>query len=955
MNINFPNSRDLQNDSNLIVGNHDSVSRMTKVTSEYSLDISGRDKDINSFGVQELKSFDDVKTKASLKDVSLENNALAVMSNSMSGEDFSKLQKDGFSPEDITPEETVTNLDKIKATLALSGVSIPGYTDDISKEALEKIAGSEGYAVAIENALKENQLPMSKDNVESITEVLKQAESVELPSDEAKKFMLNNGLEPTVNNLYMANHSSSDVNFTGKAGYYKDSTGYVGKNPTELNFEDLRPQIEKIIEDAGLEVNEETLTEAKWLLEKNLPLTNENILRLQDINSISFPIEADMVARSSAASISDGFSAKSASINNTESSITKAVNMIQEVTKELDRREALLNNDNGDISSRRLLEETRLHLTIEASVSMQKKGIEVDTTDLQKLVENLKQAEKEVLSPLLMEEKYSEIPSDRVKTYEDELFVKIDLFRQTNKALENIKDAPEELAGKLAQEYARGESQTLETLSNSALKLKSDYDKAAKSYETLMTAPRADMGDSIKKAFRNVDDILSDMDMEVNRLNEKAVRILGYSEMEVTEENIENVIKAEVAVENLISKMTPSKVLNMIKEGENPLDKDIYELSNELVNDEISDNSKYSEFLFKLDRAGEITESERTAFIGIYRLINKIEKSDGKLVGDVIKADEKLTLANIISASRSDRKIGTDIKVDDSFGALERLVTYGESITDQILKGFSNRQSDSEYAKAESNAVKEMINKEEAVLDALENLNEALSPINMSAMDSLINMRGSLYRGLKNQLDRDEDLSDFDESVLKLQDSFEDEESVKEAFESFAKKAEEIVKDKTENADTYIDIKSLKLINKQLTIVRDMADSRIYEVPAYINGELTSINLKLVSDSENSGKINVSFETEFTGKVSSEFTLKNGNVSGFIATENRYFESIAKEREDGYRNELSNAGVNVSSMYYSSSRSLSIKGNYLESSDNNTPTTKQLYTVAKAIIKAIQK
>ena len=37
--------------------------------------------------------------------------------------------------------------------------------------------------------------------------------------------------------------------------------------------------------------------------------------------------------------------------------------------------------------------------------------------------------------------------------------------------------------------------------------MKSALEKAGVQYETLMTAPRTDMGDSIQKAFRNVDDI----------------------------------------------------------------------------------------------------------------------------------------------------------------------------------------------------------------------------------------------------------------------------------------------------------------------------------------------------------------------------------------------------------------------------------------------------------------
>lgn len=940
MNMNIHSKgRDLQNDNIINVGSHNNVSRMTKTASEYVVDISAKDKDIRGFGMEELKSFDEIRVKASVKDVSLESNAFAVMSNSMSSEDFAKLTEDGFSPADMTVEQTVTNLDKIKATLVKSGVNIPGYTDDLSKEQIEKIAGSAVYAGAIESALRDNQLPVSKENVESISEVINLSNDVAEPSGDAKRYMINNDMEPSVNNFYIANHSSSDANAGNRAGFYKDATGYVGKNPTELNFTELKPQIEKIITEAGLEVSEKTINDAKWLIEKDIPLTKENLDKLQDINEVRFPLDVDTVAKSSAAALADGKDVKNAKLTETESIVTKAGKFVAALEKD-------------DVAARRILEETRLQLTVEASIALLKKGIKLDTTDLQKLVEDLKQAEKEIYAPFLMDEDMKNIPKEKVKEYDDELTLKLDLFKQTIGAIEEIKTAPVDIVSNIA--FAP-ETNTLSHVAKSSVAVKADYEKAGKSYETMMTAPRYDMGDSIRKAFRNVDDILEDLNIETTRLNEKAVRILGYSGMEINEENINAATKAEVAVENVISHMTPARTLKMIRDGENPLDTDIYELADKLMNeDEESENIKYTEFLYKLEKSSNITDSEKTAFIGLYRLFRKIEKSDGKLVGDVIKADEKLTLSNIISASRSDRHVGTDIKIDDTFGALEKLITHGESITEQILQGFKTKQLNEEYAKAEAEDVRRMLTEEESVLKSLDNVGEPQSPINMAAMDMLINNRGSLFKGLKSYITEDEE-KEFDEDIAELQDSFEDEETVKAAYKSFTEKTEEIIKKQAENADKYIDVKSMKLLNKQLTIINSMADSRTYEVPVIINGELTSINLKLVSDSENAGNVKAYFETEETGKVSAEFSLKDGSVSGTIVTQNSYFEGVVRERENDFKQEFEGAGVRISSMYYVSSRGVSVKGNYMDTEGKNTPEAKQLYAVAKAIIKAVQK
>ena len=942
MNINInPNSKE-NTEGMLEIGGRTGIDKVSAGRNHLNIHASRIDQNAflvtksepSTYSVEGLKSFDEIKAKASMKNVSLDNNAFAVMATSMSADDVAKMADEGFSPSEMTDFETVTVLDKIKATLVKSGVNIDGFTDDLSKEQIEQIAGSSAYANAIEAALKETALPATKDNVTEITEALNVSDTLEQPSDDAKKYMINNCPEPTVNNFYIANHSSSADTSANRASYYMDETGYVGKNPTDADIESLSPQIEKIISDAGLSVNEQTINEAKWLINKDIPLTKENLTNLENLESVSFPLDTETVALSAASALAEGKNAKDGLLSDPESIHIKAAKFVES-----------LNFD--DVAKRRILEETRLILTLEASVSLLKKGINLDTKDLEKLVDDLKQAEKESYAPFLMENDEVDI-----KKYDDELTLKLDVFKQTVIAIEHVKTAPLSVVGDVAFSE---KTPTLNEVAELSNKAKSEFSKAERSYETMMTMPRYDMGDSIKKAFRNVDDILEDLEIEATRLNEKAVRILGYSGMEITEANIEKAVKAEVAVENVITHMTPARTLKMIRDGFNPLDTDIYELSNELLSeDEDTGNTKYTEFLYKLEKSSEITESEKSAFIGLYRLFRKIEKSDGKLVGDVIKADEKLTLLNIISASRSDRQVGTDIKIDDSFGALEKLITHGESITDQILQGFKTKELNKQYAKEEADEIRNIITKEEAIVRALENADSPKSPINMAAANMLLNSRGTIFKGLLKGLD-EEEKDVFDKEISELADSFDDEDSVKNAINSFTEKTQEIIKNKAQIADKYIDVKSLKLLNKQLSIINKMADSRTYEVPVIINGSYTSINLKIVNDTENAGKVKAYFETEETGKVSAEFELRDGKVSGIITTENSFFEGVIKEREDSFKEEFKGAGVEISSMYYVNKRGISVKGNYTDENDVSTPATKQLYSVAKAIIKAVQK
>ncbi|MDE7207326.1 MAG: hypothetical protein K2N90_09265, partial [Lachnospiraceae bacterium] len=222
--------------------------------------------------------------------------------------------------------------------------------------------------------------------------------------------------------------------------------------------------------------------------------------------------------------------------------------------------------------------------------------------------------------------------------------------------------------------------------------------QASQAYETLMTAPRKDLGDKISKAFRNVDDILEDMKLETSEANRRAVRILGYNSMEITEDNINAVKEADSRINGVMNRMTPATTLRMIREQKNPLEMTMEELDEYLNNkssDLAEDAEKYSTFLQKLDRAGNISDTEREAYIGIYRLFRQIEHSDGAVIGSVVATGAQMNFKNMLSAIRTSADKNMDIRVDDDFGALEELITKGKAIDKQIMSGFHKEGSDS--------------------------------------------------------------------------------------------------------------------------------------------------------------------------------------------------------------------------------------------------------------------
>ena len=356
--------------------------------------------------------------------------------------------------------------------------------------------------------------------------------------------------------------------------------------------------------------------------------------------------------------------------------------------KEIDAREgseaAAVNTEEvslREIEARRQMEEIRLVMTQEPNRQLLKSGYQIDTTELSQLVEALKATEANIKASLFQGET-EQINEQRAAWYEDTLTLTKELAAM-----------PAALSGKIS---ASKTPFTLETLHQEGSILQSKYDKAGESYEALMTAPRKDMGDSIQKAFRNVDDILQDLGLETNDSNRRAVRILGYNNMEITQDSIQSVKEADMQVTGVIRRMTPATTLQMIREQINPLDMNLDELEeylNEQDKDTGSDAEKFSTYLHKLDQSHAITEDEREAYIGIYRLFRQIEKTDGAAIGSVVASGAEMNFKNMLSAVRTSRHKNMDISIDDGFGGLEKLIARGQAIDEQIMAGYQDSPS----------------------------------------------------------------------------------------------------------------------------------------------------------------------------------------------------------------------------------------------------------------------
>lgn len=960
----------------------------------YALDISGIVRDNKAYGGQG-KTTEEVMQEAgqSLDTLALQKDYMAVMSNSVSEEDMAKIWEEGFHPGSEDIETVVTIVDKIKASLVKAGANIVGYTDDLDMETLSKAVGSEGLARSIVNAFSQKDIPLTESNVADTVQAYEKAEEIQTFNDGAMKYMVQNQITPTIENAYKAQFSDMTNGDRQGRGYYAaDTKGYYAKKADNFNWEQLQPQMEKIIEEAGLVVDEASLENAKWLVEKGVPLTADALTLLSEIKNIELPRDMEWIVQSAAAAIANGKSAKDALLTDNRSLDEQAVdikNVLDSIPEEAadiavaEGKKLNIRNLSAislrieasvetievsvNITARRQLAEARLMMTVQANRQLLRSGFALDTMEMEQLVEALKDAESKQNMTFTNS-------SDAVTAQ-----TRMECYSSTLQILRDIPSMPAAVLGRAALQTET--SVTLTYVHAEGTILKNAYESAGASYETLMTAPRKDLGDSIQKAFANIDAILEDFQMELTAENRRAVRILGYNSMEITAEAIASVKEADKELTGVIKKLTPSAVLKMIRDGENPLEMSLQELDNYLTNEEDTPEKEaedYCKFLVNLEKNAEITEAEKESYIGIYRLVRQIEKTDGAVLGSLVNQGAELSFKNLLSAVRTNKNKGIDATIDDSFGGLNALQSRGVSISEQIEAAYRVLEQ-TESKQAEETFIKEELqNMQEAGIvsdDVIEQLLDGKQPVtidNLLAADYLMHYRGRTFKRISEYAEKNSasakagrgDTSAMREAVKQLQEAFTDKERAVSAYENLQETVTDVLETAEESIVTAEDMKSVVMLHKQISLATKFAREENYEVPVYINGEMTSINLKLLHNTGVS-KVTASMFTEEIGNVAAEFTLTGEDVSGYVVCNRTEAIAALNLLKNQLETGFVQIGCQTKELYVVHSKELNIqtfnkigKNADIENTEqkqaDNVAAPRQLYSIAKVFIASVQ-
>ncbi|MBR4781162.1 MAG: hypothetical protein IK014_07385 [Lachnospiraceae bacterium] len=642
----------------------------------------------------------------------------------LTGDDYESLDEEGMSLEKFSKERLERAIERIKENREVREVRLAEgvekqqeYRETVDRMAVMAKAET-GTEKLIAKMLYDADLPVTEENIAEVSQAADTALNAGKLTDSSESYLIRNNLMPTIENIYKAVHS-----------------GEMRQMPIDdTSWESLKEKALEIVKEAGAD-SDKGLESAKWLVEHDLPVTAENILYKSELDAYNNAgsVSKEDIFGAAIRSMQEGGSAKEGVVisrldeatavidKETENLINKipfirneAIHLAftQGATEEnvtipqlVKAEESIETGTNAgasvklieeEVTVRIQLEEVRVSLNIEAGRRLMANGIDILKDSLMQVSEGLRELKAEYFEGV-----YKEIEADYGKasvTASDAAKLAV----ETEESLGKIYNAPLELykatfsvrrSVTLAEISDTGETLIKESVSASSASISinpASMTAALSSYESSSTEVRRDLGDSIKKAFAgSVDSLLTANGLDVTEGNRRAVRILGYNSMEITAESIEEIKYFDAKVTGLIDKMTPPVVMTMIRDGINPLECTIDELdekvSSILKEQGNTAEQKYSEFLVRMEETNSITQNERNAYIGIYRLLYNVEKNDGAAIGSLLQSGRDLTFGNLLTEERT-MNLGVDLSADDDTAV--KTSYYKNSVSAQINEAF---------------------------------------------------------------------------------------------------------------------------------------------------------------------------------------------------------------------------------------------------------------------------
>ncbi len=285
------------------------------------------------------------------------------------GEDAKAVSDEGTPLEEYTSSQLDRAISRIKQERREKEDAIEHQVDrereeaEAIDEAAVQNAAREQVSSQIQAQMQQSGLPVTSENMMRLSHAIEMAAGIHSFSEGSMKFFISQNLSVTPENISGSMYSVQREQT--EAAVTEEST-----------FAEVEEQVRDVLSEYGVEPDEETLETAKWLYDNNLPVTPEHVKTCEKLTELK-ETDSEVLTARIIDSMADGVRPEKANL--LKISVAEA------------------------ITARRQLEEIRLSMSIEAVRNMSAKGIDLDISNLEQIVDELRVQEQQAKEAMLQE------------------------------------------------------------------------------------------------------------------------------------------------------------------------------------------------------------------------------------------------------------------------------------------------------------------------------------------------------------------------------------------------------------------------------------------------------------------------------------------------------------------------------------------------------------------------
>ncbi len=793
------------------------------------------------------------------------------------------------------------------------------------KEILGKNRVSKSDYDKIANEFKNNGLEFNNSNVMKVNNALQKFNNIIENIDNVNtSYAIRDGRELTINNLY----ASRGV-------------------PNQKNIDEgMTEQIKQFLSKNNIEVTEQNINSSLHLLSNEKEINADNIKKINFVNNELKNIDEAKLISNFVRALQNGNRPENINLTGLTDNVKQIhstnMNILNEISNVDDKTLAfmqendvqftlsnIVENKNSNSSSNALLNdgtlvakrrmlEIQLKLTSDVSFSLANKGIEIDIMPLQEALNEIKKIENATYVNSLQRD--GAIFSQQNVNNISGVFDKLQLFNETT----NI----------TYKKIINNEIQfNIDEISKEIIST-----RMAKNYEANQTVINPKFKDTFDKVKEQIAPLLEKLNIESNDMNVKASSILVKNKMDITQENIDNVLLVDTKMNELKSELQPNIVLKMLKEGINPLTTnidDVLEYANNYYNEngiKNSHNENIIKNLIRLEKDKSVSESQLQTVKSVYRAISQSVKNDIG-VGALVNSEHDLTIANLLNnANYMEKGTGDNYYLDEALSDTENANTEKLYIKQQpksqlngfllnnivknndinFIKQLANEDSTLKSLFNENGLVKDEISNEEIgqQLNRIENTNNEkvhdyliknnITPTiaNMEIVKDILKNEFNQTTRLKNCVDKNEKIKEklYNIENDNLEEVITEDSILPNILNELHTELDDIISD-MQSSDEKIDAKKLSMQQHLIQSMKfqdefNKSNQSEYELPVLLPLSSEATNLKMFLPNKNALNNNESLIV---------FSLSTENLGDLTITAN--YDEKAKNVKISFDNE----------------------------------------------------